>query len=145
MLPLQRNEIVSESRIAQIIERARKAAEEKSSASRHGHLFADLEKQLRESERGKRVEFYTHEEGWKNKLICGDSLHVMESLLHYENLRGKVQMIYIDPPYGIEYDSNFQQRVDSTKNDQKDQADDVLTIKAFRDTRALGIHSYLSY
>src|SRR5690606_9512177 len=55
------------------------------------------------------------------------------------------QMIYVDPPYGIKYDSNFQQRVDSTKNDDKDQADDVLTIKAFRDTWALGIHSYLSY
>ena len=120
VLPLQRNEIVSESRIAQIIERARRAAEEKSGAARQGHLFADLEKTLRESDRSKRVEFYTHEEGWKNKLICGDSLHVMESLLHYENLRGKVQMIYIDPPYGIKYDSNFQQRVDSTKNDEKD-------------------------
>ena len=69
----------------------------------------------------------------------------MESLLHYEGLRGKVQMIYIDPPYGIKYNSNFQQRVDSTKNDERDQADDVLTIKAFRDTWALGIHSYLSY
>ncbi|MBM3949815.1 MAG: site-specific DNA-methyltransferase, partial [SAR202 cluster bacterium] len=145
VLPLQRNEIVSESRIAQIIERARRAAEEKSGASGQGHLFADLEKKLRESDKGKRVEFYTHEEGWKNKLICGDSLHVMESLLHYENLRGKVQMIYIDPPYGIKYDSNFQQRVDSTKNEEKDQADDVLTIKAFRDTWSLGIHSYLSY
>ena len=120
VLPLQRNEIVSESRIAQIIERARRAAEEKSGAARQGHLFADLEKTLRETDRSKRVEFYTHEEGWKNKLICGDSLHVMESLLHYENLRGKVQMIYIDPPYGIKYDSNFQQRVDSTKNDEKD-------------------------
>lgn len=145
VLPLQRNEIVSESRIAQIIERARRAAEEKSGAARQGHLFADLEKTLRETDRSKRVEFYTHEEGWKNKLICGDSLHVMESLLHYENLRGKVQMIYIDPPYGIKYDSNFQQRVDSTRNDEKDAADDVLTIKAFRDTWALGIHSYLSY
>lgn len=145
VLPLQRNEIVSESRIAQIIDRARRAAEAESGAARQGHLFADLEKTLRESERGKRVEFYTHDEGWKNKLICGDSLHVMESLLHYENLRGKVQMIYLDPPYGIKYDSNFQQRVDSTKNDEKDTADDVLTIKAFRDTWALGIHSYLSY
>lgn len=145
VLPLQRNEIVSESRIAQIIERARRAAEEESGAARQGHLFADLEKTLRESDKGKRVEFYTHEEGWKNKLICGDSLHVMESLLHYEGLRGKLQMIYIDPPYGIKYDSNFQQRVDSTKNDRKDAADDVLTIKAFRDTWALGVHSYLSY
>lgn len=145
VLPLQRNEIVSESRIAQIIERARKAAEEKVGAERQGSLFADLEKTLREGDRKKRIEFYTHEESWKNKLICGDSLHVMESLLHYENLRGKVQMIYIDPPYGIKYDSNFQQRVDSTRNEEKDQADDVLTIKAFRDTWALGVHSYLSY
>ena len=107
VLPLQRNEIVSESRIAQIIERARRAAEEDSGAAPQGHLFADLEKTLRESDRKKRVGFYTHEESWKNKLICGDSLHVMESLLHYENLRGKVQMIYVDPPYGIKYDSNF--------------------------------------
>ena len=145
VLPLQRNEIVSDSRITQIIERARRAVEEESGAARQGHLFADLEKTLRESDQARRVEFYTHEEGWKNKLICGDSLQVMESLLHYENLRGRVQMIYIDPPYGVKYDSNFQQRVDSTKNDDKDQADDVLTIKAFRDTWSLGIHSYLSY
>jgi adenine-specific DNA-methyltransferase len=145
VLPLQRNEVVSESRIAQIIERARRAAMEKSGATRQEHLFADLEKTFRESDRSKRVEFYTHDEGWKNKLICGDSLHVMESLIHYENLRGKVQMIYMDPPYGIKYDSNFQQRVDSTKNDEKDVADDVMTIKAFRDTWTLGIHSYLSY
>jgi DNA methylase len=145
VLPLQRNEIVSESRIAQIIERARRAVEERSGAARQGYLFADLERTLREGDRAKRVEFYTHDEGWKNKLICGDSLHVMASLLHYENLRGKVQMIYIDPPYGIKYDSNFQQRVDSTKNDEKDAADDVLTIKAFRDTWALGIHSYVAY
>jgi adenine-specific DNA-methyltransferase len=142
ILPLQRNEIVSESRITQIIERARRAADEKQPQR---SLFADLERSLRDSERNKRVEFYTHDEGWKNKLICGDSLQVMESLLHYEGLRGKVQMIYIDPPYGIKYDSNFQQRVDSTKNDEKDQADDVLTIRAFRDTWALGIHSYLTY
>ena len=70
VLPLQRNEIVSESRIAQIIERVRRAAEEKSGVARQGHLFADLEKTLRESDRSKRVEFYTHDEGWKNKLIC---------------------------------------------------------------------------
>lgn len=144
VLPLQRNEIISESRIAQIIERAKKAAE-KSGEPQQGSFFAELEKSLRESEKGKRVEFYTHDEGWKNKLICGDSLHVMESLLHYEGLQGKVQMIYIDPPYGIKYDSNFQQRVDSTKNDEKDHADDVLTIKAFRDTWVDGVHSYLSY
>ena len=82
ILPLQRNEIVSESRIAQIIERARQAADEKVAADGiQASIFADLEKSLRESEKSKRVEFYTHDEGWKNKLICGDSLHVMESLL----------------------------------------------------------------
>jgi adenine-specific DNA-methyltransferase len=139
ILPLQRNEIVSESRIAQIIERARRAA----SASRPQQLglFADLERDFRETDKNRRVEFYTHNEQWRNKLICGDSLPVMESLIHYEKLAGKVQMIYIDPPYGIKYNSNFQQRVDSTKNDEKDEADDVLTIKAFRDTWSLGIHS----
>ncbi len=145
ILPLQKNEIVSESRIAQIIQRARKRAMDKDPQLTFGAIFADLEKTLRESDKSKRVEFYTHDEGWKNKLICGDSLHVMESLAHYEKLLGKVQMIYIDPPYGINYNSNFQQRVDSTKNDEKDQADDILTIKAFRDTWVLGVHSYLSY
>jgi len=145
VLPLQRNEVVSDSRIAHIVERAQRAAGDKNPRPKQGWLFADLEKTLRESDRSKRVEFYTHEEGWKNKLICGDSLHVMESLLHYEGMRGKVQMIYMDPPYGIKYDSNFQQRVDSTKNEEKEKADDVLTIKAFRDTWALGVHSYLAY
>ena len=146
LLPLQRNEIVSESRIAGIIERARlAAAQEEEDPTRQQHLFAGLERELRHDDRKRRIEFYTHDEGWKNKLICGDSLHVMESLLRYEGLRDGVQMIYIDPPYGIKYNSNFQQRVDSPKNDEKDAADDVLTIKAFRDTWSLGIHSYLSY
>lgn len=145
ILPLQRNEVISESRMAQIIERTRKAATEKAPQMTFGTIFEDIEKSLRESDKSKRVEFYTHDEGWKNKLICGDSLHVMESLLHYEGLRGKVQMIYVDPPYGIKYDSNFQQRVDSTKNDEKNQADDVLTVKAYRDTWSLGVHSYLTY
>jgi adenine-specific DNA-methyltransferase len=145
VLPLQRTEIISESRIARIVERARQAAAAIHPEFPQGSLFADLEKDLRESSKEQRVEFYTHNEGWKNKLICGDSLPVMESLLHYEGLRGKVQMIYIDPPYGIDYNSNFQQRVDRTENDQKDRADDVIAIKAFRDTWALGVHSYLEY
>ena len=145
ILPLQRNEIVTDSRIGQIIERARKAAAEKAPQMGFSSIFAELEKTFRESDKSRRVEFYTHEEGWKNKLICGDSLHLMESLIHYETLRSAVQMIFIDPPYGIKYDSNFQQRVDSTKNDERDQADDVLAIKAFRDTWTLGVHSYLSY
>jgi len=143
VLPLQRNEIVSESRIAQIVARCRQAAD--AGKPQQTSLFADLERELREAERGKRVEFYTHGEAWKNKLICGDSLPVMESLIRYEGLAGKVQMIYIDPPYGVKYDANFQQRIDSTKNEKDDGADDVLTIKAFRDTWSLGVHSYLSY
>lgn len=146
VLPLQRNEIVSESRIKQVIDRARKRA---SGARGEGEqlslTFHDLEKELRDSEREKRVEFYTHEEGWRNKLICGDSLHVMQSLLSYEGLRGKVQMMYVDPPYGIGYNSNFQQRVDSVRNEEQYSADDVVTIRAFRDTWTLGIHSYMSY
>lgn len=145
VLPLQRNEIISESRIAQIIGRARQAAIEKIGTAQMQLPFADLEKQLRESDKSKRVEFYTHDEKWKNKLICGDSLDVMESMIHYEGMRGSVQMIFVDPPYGIGYNSNFQQRVDTPENDENDRTDDVLTIKAFRDTWALGIHSYLSY
>jgi hypothetical protein len=93
LLPLQRNEVISESRIARIIERARASAAQPEVVGQQA-LFANLEKTLRETDRDRRVEFYSHEEGWKNKLICGDSLQVMESLLHYEDLRGKVQMAY---------------------------------------------------
>lgn len=146
VLPLQRNEIVSESRIKQIIDRAKKRAAEKASEGEQLSLaFHDLEKELRDSEREKRVEFYTHEEGWRNKLICGDSMHVMKSLQHYEGLGNEVQMIYIDPPYGVSYDSNYQQRVDSTRNEKDDYIEDVLSVRAYRDTWVLGVHSYLGY
>ncbi|AGX87430.1 site-specific DNA-methyltransferase [Candidatus Symbiobacter mobilis] len=94
------------------------------------------------------IDFYRHERGWANRLIAGDSLLVMNSLLQKESMAGKVQMIYIDPPYGIKYGSNFQPFVG--KRDVKDRADADLTqepemIKAFRDTWELGIHSYLTY
>jgi len=94
------------------------------------------------------IEFYKHKEDWSNRLIAGDSLLVMNSLLEKEGMAGKVQMIYIDPPYGIKYGSNFQPFVN--KRDVKDREDDDLTaepemIKAFRDTWELGIHSYLTY
>lgn len=144
VLPLQRNEVVAESRIARLVDRVRERAAV-AAEDAHPTLFGELEKELRESDKSKRIEFYTHDENWKNKLICGDSLAVMESLIRYEGLRGAVQMIYVDPPYGIKYDANFQQRVDTAKNDPRDRADDVVTIKAFRDTWVLGIHSYLSY
>jgi len=94
------------------------------------------------------IEFYKHNQNWSNRLIAGDSLIVMNSLLEKEGMSGKVQMIYIDPPYGIRYGSNFQPFVN--KRDVKDGKDEDLTqepemIKAFRDTWELGIHSYLTY
>ena len=94
------------------------------------------------------IEFYGHSHNWSNRLIAGDSLLVMNSLLQKENLAGKVQMVYLDPPYGIRYGSNFQPFVN--KRDVRDGRDDDLTqepeqIRAFRDTWELGIHSYLAY
>lgn len=94
------------------------------------------------------IEFYQHAHNWSNRLIAGDSLLVMNSLLQKESLAGKVQCVYMDPPYGIKYGSNFQPFVG--KREVKDGKDEDLTaepemIKAFRDTWELGIHSYLSY
>jgi adenine-specific DNA-methyltransferase len=94
------------------------------------------------------LDFYHHEKGWSNRLVAGDSLLVMNSLLTKESMGGKVQMIYIDPPYGIKYGSNFQPF--TNKRDVTDRSDADLTqepemIKAFRDTWELGIHSYLTY
>ena len=94
------------------------------------------------------IEFYKHKHNWSNRLVAGDSLLVMNSLLEKEGMAGQVQMIYFDPPYGIKYGSNFQPFVN--KRDVKDGKDEDLTqepemIKAFRDTWELGIHSYLTY
>ena len=94
------------------------------------------------------IEFYQHEQNWANRMILGDSLLVMTSLAEKEGLKGKVQMIYIDPPYGIKFASNWQ--VSTRKRDVKDgKAEDATRqpeqIKAFRDTWKLGIHSYLVY
>ncbi len=94
------------------------------------------------------VEFYQHEQNWSNRMILGDSLLVMTSLAEKEGLKGKVQMIYIDPPYGIRFGSNWQ--VSTRKRDVKDGSAEDATrqpeqVKAFRDTWKLGIHSYLAY
>jgi adenine-specific DNA-methyltransferase len=94
------------------------------------------------------IDFYRHAHGWSNRLIAGDSLLVMNSLLEKEGMAGQVQMVYFDPPYGIKYGSNFQPFVN--KRDVKDGKDEDLTqepemIRAFRDTWELGIHSYLTY
>ncbi len=106
-------------------------------------LFETDNKPLREA-----VEFYKHKDNWTNRLIAGDSLLVMNSLIEKEGMAGKVQMLYFDPPYGIKYGSNFQPFIN--KKDVKDGKDSDLTaepeqIRAFRDTWELGIHSYLSY
>ena len=105
-------------------------------------LFADPQQEYREA-----VQFYQHEVDWANRLILGDSLSVMSSLAKREDLGGKVQMIYIDPPYGIKFASNFQPTV--FQRDVKDKPQDLTRepeqIKAYRDTWTLGIHSYLTY
>lgn len=95
-----------------------------------------------------RTEFYKHDQNWSNRLILGDSLQVMASLAEREGLRGKVQCIYLDPPYGIKFNSNFQWS--TTTRDVKDGKADHITrepeqVKAFRDTWRDGIHSYLTY
>lgn len=95
-----------------------------------------------------KTEFYQHEQNWANRLILGDSLQVMAGLAEREGLRGQVQCIYFDPPYGIKFNSNFQWS--TTSRDVKDNKADHITrepeqVKAFRDTWRDGIHSYLSY
>ena len=96
----------------------------------------------------KALQFYEHEQDWSNRLIAGDSLLVMNSLLEKEGMAGKIQTIFMDPPYGINYRSNFQPF--TNKKDHKDGADDSIPhepemIRAFRDTWELGIHSYLTH
>jgi adenine-specific DNA-methyltransferase len=95
-----------------------------------------------------KTEFYQHDQNWTNRMILGDSLQVMASLAEREGLRGKVQCIYVDPPYGIKFNSNFQWS--TTSRDVKDGKADHITrepeqVKAFRDTWRDGIHSYLTY
>src|SRR6184192_819440 len=95
-----------------------------------------------------KTEFYQHDQNWSNRVILGDSLQVMASLAEREGLRGKVQCIYFDPPYGIKFNSNFQWS--TTSRDVKDGKADHITrepeqVKAFRDTWRDGIHSYLTY
>ena len=108
-------------------------------------LFADFNGM---SEGADRAEFYTHDVNWSNRMILGDSLQVMASLAEREGLRGKVQCIYIDPPYGIKFNSNFQWSTTS-RNVSDGKAEHITRepeqVKAFRDTWRDGIHSYLTY
>ena len=108
-------------------------------------LFADFNGLPDE---GAKTEFYQHDANWSNRMILGDSLSVMASLAEREGLRGQVQCIYLDPPYGIKFNSNFQWS--TTSRDVKDGKADHITrepeqVKAFRDTWRDGIHSYLTY
>ena len=108
-------------------------------------LFADFNGIAPDADK---TDFYQHDQNWTNRMILGDSLQVMASLSEREGLRGKVQCIYMDPPYGIKFNSNFQWS--TTSRDVKDGKADNMTrepeqVKAFRDTWKDGIHSYLSY
>lgn len=106
-------------------------------------LFADPQLPLHQQ-----LAAYEHKGDWTNRLILGDSLVVMNSLLEYEGLGGQVQMIYIDPPYGVRFGSNFQpfvRRRDVKNNDDADMTREPEMVKAYRDTWELGLHSYLTY
>lgn len=105
-------------------------------------LFADPEQPYQQA-----VQFYRHDMDWTNRLILGDSLQVMSSLARRENLAGKIQMIYIDPPYGIKFSSNFQPRLGQrdVKDKDADLTRELETVRAYRDTWHLGVHSYMSY
>lgn len=122
-----------------------------SKAAEHaaGHSTPDLFADFNGMPKGvDKTEFYQHDQNWSNRMILGDSLQVMASLAEREGLRGKVQCLYFDPPYGIKFNSNFQWS--TTSRDVKDGNADHITrepeqVKAFRDTWRDGIHSYLTY
>ena len=106
-------------------------------------LFADPQLPLHQQ-----LEAYEHKGGWVNRMILGDSLVVMNSLLEYEGLGGQVQMVYVDPPYGVKFGSNFQpfvRRRDVKDGDDTDMSREPEMVKAYRDTWELGPHSYLTY
>ncbi len=105
-------------------------------------MFADPEFEYREA-----VKFYQHDIDWANRMILGDSLQVMASLARREDLAGKVQMIYMDPPYGIKFASNFQSEIRNreVKDKESDLTREPEMVKAYRDIWTLGVHSYLTY
>src|SRR5882672_9983278 len=105
-------------------------------------LFADPQQEY-----AKAVQFYQHDVDWANRMILGDSLQVMASLARREDLAGKVQMIYLDPPYGVKFASNFQPKLGQreVKDREQDLTREPEMVKAYRDTWTLGIHSYLAY
>ena len=109
-------------------------------------LFGDFEEE-QEDELERLAGYYKHSDNWQNRLIQGDSLLVMNSLLNREGMKGQVQCIYFDPPYGIKYGGNWQMKINSREVKESDTnvSGEPEMIKAYRDTWELGIHSYLSY
>jgi len=121
-----------------------KSHEKRSAQSDMFDLFGDPKRSVADQV----LKAYEYKDKWVNRLILGDSLVVMNSLLHYEGLGGQVQMIYIDPPYGVKFGSNFQPFVrkrDVAHNDDADMTREPEMVKAYRDTWELGLHSYLTY
>lgn len=133
----------------QLINQLYKVRDEKAAGfENQTELFDEIFNQQEEEDELERVaSYYRHSENWKNRLILGDSLLVMNSLLNREGMKGQVQCIYIDPPYGIKYGGNWQMRINSTNVKENDGgiSGEPETIKAYRDTWELGINSYLSY
>jgi len=128
-----------------LIDDLRRQSEAQKAAPQQLDMFADFNGLPDDAAK---TEFYQHDANWSNRMILGDSLQVMASLAEREGLRGKVQMIYLDPPYGIKFNSNFQWS--TTSRDVKDGKTEHITrepeqVKAFRDTWRDGIHSYLTY
>ena len=122
----------------------RRTAEKREAENDAPDLFADFNGITPEQ----RAEFYQHDQHWSNRMILGDSLQVMASLAEREALRGKVQCVYFDPPYGIKFNSNWQvstQSKDVKDGKQTDISREPEQVKAFRDTWKDGIHSYLAY
>jgi adenine-specific DNA-methyltransferase len=137
-LPLFVHERLSTQAILETLKRHRRDEQEML------NLFGDPQRSITDQ----MLRAYEHKDKWVNRLILGDSLVVMNSLLEYEGLGGKVQMIYIDPPYGVKFGSNFQPFVrkrDVKHNDDSDMTREPEMVQAYRDTWELGLHSYLTY
>ena len=140
-LPLFVHERLSTKAIIETLKSHKRSKEEQNGLF---DLFADPQHSITDQV----LRAYEHRDKWVNRMILGDSLAVMNSLLHYENLGGQVQMIYMDPPYGVKFGSNFQPFVrkrDVTHNDDDDMTREPEMVQAYRDTWEVGLHSYLTY
>lgn len=138
-LPLFVHERLSTEAVVRTLEGHRKRADQSSMFG----LFADPQMPM-----SKQVDAYAHRSGWVNRMVLGDSLVVMNSLARYEGLGGQVQCIYMDPPYGVKFGSNFQPFVrkrDVKHNDDADMTREPEMVQAYRDTWSLNLHSYLTY